>query len=739
MTTATLPTQVSAQHSWLERPLWRRVTPALLFVVAIVILSATLRFANLSALGYANHYYTAAVASMLKSWHNFFFVAAEPGGSVSVDKPPVGLWIQTISAYFLGVNGFSVVLPQILAGILSVIVVYHLVRRSFGTVAGLLAALALGITPIVIATDRNNTIDSTLILTLLLAAWAFIKATDTGRLRYLLLGAALVGIGFNIKMLQAYLPLPAFFALYFLGSPERLWRKVGKLALASVLLLAISLSWAIAVDLTPADQRPYVGSSGDNSETSLILVYNGIDRLLGMFGRRGDAPGGGPSGGLPAGGSQGPTQNGVSPQGRPGLSNGYFPQGGFSSTGQDGNNDGFRYFQPDGNNRSFPQGVPNGSGGGFPQQGGPRNNAGSQSIGSGGLGGIGQAGALRFFIPPLSKEVSWLLPFGLVSTLLLLFGTRWHWPVTPNHQGLVLWGGWLLTCVVFFSVAGFFHEYYLSMLAAPLAALVAVGVVQLWRLRKQHPWPAVTLLLAAAGGTLAFQLMTAQSFVRNIWWLPLTLAIFAIGALLLIAATIRRKLGRLALASFICIVAAILVTPGIWSALTNLNTSANQSLPSAYSGQSSGPANRGGLQVNQALLDYLEPRTQDIYYLMAVPSSMQGADYVLATGRPVLYLGGFMGQDQVLTTDELAQMIQQGKLRYIYWNSSGQGSGNQSNISSWVASTCTAVQGFDTATRNTGAPDGTTADANSSTNEQNIGFSQGPGNLQDVSLYKCGN
>jgi 4-amino-4-deoxy-L-arabinose transferase-like glycosyltransferase len=711
----------------------------MLFVVAIVILSATLRFANLSAIGYANHYYTAAVESMLKSWHNFFFVAAEPGGSVSVDKPPVGLWIQVISAYFLGVNGFSVVLPQILAGILSVIVVYHLVRRSFGTVAGLLAALALGITPIVIATDRNNTIDSTLILTLLLAAWAFIKATESGRFRYLLLGAALVGIGFNIKMLQAYLPLPAFFALYFLGSAERLWRKVGKLALASVLLLAVSLSWATAVDLTPADQRPYVGSSGDNSETSLILVYNGIDRLLGMFGRRGGANSGGPAGGLPAGGSQGPAQNGIYLQGRPRANNGYGPQDGFPSIGQDGNNDGFPYVQPDGINRSFPKGVPYGSGGGFPQQGGLRNNAGSQSIGSGGLSGIGQAGALRFFIPPLSKEVSWLLPFGLVSTLLLLFGSRWHWPITPNHQGLVLWGGWLLTCVVFFSVAGFFHEYYLSMLAAPLAALVAVGVVQLWRLRKQHPWLAVTLLLAAAGGTLAFQLMTAQSFVRNIWWLPLTLAIFAIGALLLIAATISRKLNRLALASFACIVAAILVTPGIWSALTNLNTSANQSLPSAYSGQSSGPANRGGLQVNQALLDYLELHTQNTYYLMAVPSSMQGADYVLATGRPVLYLGGFMGQDQVLTTDELAQMIQQGELRYIYWNSSGQGSGNQSDISSWVTSTCTAVQGFDTATRNTGAPDGTTAGSNSSTNGQNNGFSQGPGNLQDVSLYECGN
>jgi 4-amino-4-deoxy-L-arabinose transferase-like glycosyltransferase len=199
---------------------------------AIVLLAAVLRLANLSELGFANHYYAAAVKSMLQSWHNFFYVAAEPGGSVSVDKPPVGLWIQVISAAIFGVNSFGLLLPQIIAGLLSVVVVYHLVQRSFGALAGLLAALVLSITPVVVATDRNNTIDSTLILVLLLAAWAFIKAAESARMRYLLLGAALVGLGFNIKMLEAYLPLPAFIALYIWGAPERFWRKVGKLAAA---------------------------------------------------------------------------------------------------------------------------------------------------------------------------------------------------------------------------------------------------------------------------------------------------------------------------------------------------------------------------------------------------------------------------------------------------------------------------------------------------------------------------
>jgi 4-amino-4-deoxy-L-arabinose transferase-like glycosyltransferase len=128
---------------------------------AILLLGGVLRFGNLGDLGYANHYYTAAISSMLKSWHNFFYLAAEPGGSVSVDKTPVGLWLQAISAYFLGVNSLGVLLPQIIAGLLSILLLYHLVQRKFGVIAGLLAALILAITPVVVATDRNNTIDST--------------------------------------------------------------------------------------------------------------------------------------------------------------------------------------------------------------------------------------------------------------------------------------------------------------------------------------------------------------------------------------------------------------------------------------------------------------------------------------------------------------------------------------------------------------------------------------------------
>lgn len=687
-------------------------------LAAIVALAAALRFANLDAIGYANHYYTAGITSMLQSWRNFFFVAAEPGGAVSIDKPPVGLWLQAVSAYFLGVNGLAVLLPEILAGLASVVTLYHLVRRSFGTVAGLLAALAVAITPIVVATDRNNTMDSTLILTLLLAAWAFIKATESRKLRYLLLGAVLVGIGFNIKMLQAYLPLPAFYALYFLGASESLRRKFVNLALATVLLLAVSLSWAVAVDLTPADQRPYVGSSSTNSVLELMLGYNGIQRLTGMGGSissfvaRLSGSGSGFPGGSPDGNGN------VAPFGQ--GTDGSFPQrpqdgGNSPSQGQDGNGQ----FQP-------------------PNVGG-RGNGQSTQPGARGLGGAfpgtGQPGLFRLFIPPLSKEVSWLLPFGLFGTGLLLFGTRLRWPLMTEHQTLVLWGGWLVTGGVFFSLAGFFHEYYLSMLAAPLAALVGIGAVGLWRLRERRPWLAIGLLLLASGATLAFQAVTATSFTTAAWWLPITVALFVIGAALLVTSAG----GRVRYASvvgFVCVIAALLLTPGIWSGLTVLNSSSNQSLPAAYSGQASGPANNGGLQINQALLDYLTENTQGSGYLMAVPSSMQGADYVIVTGRPVLYLGGFSGQDQVVTADGLAQMVANGELRHVYWNASGGNGfggqrGNPSDISTWVTSACTPVQGFDTATLSAGAPDGAQGGLS------NGGIPFGGGRQMQMTLYDC--
>src|SRR5689334_7344672 len=227
----------------------------------IMLISLFMNFYQLGQNGFGNLYYAAGIRSMLDNWHNFFFVSYDPGGFVTVDKPPLGFWLQAASAKIFGFTPFSIYLPQALAGVLSVLLLYHLVRRHFGVVAGLLAALALALSPISVVTNRNNTIDSTLALTLLLGAWAVMRAAETGRLRWLLLSAVAVGIGFNIKMLEAYLVVPAFGLLYLLAAPRRIWVRIGHLVLASVVLLALTFSWILAVDLTPASLRPYVGSS----------------------------------------------------------------------------------------------------------------------------------------------------------------------------------------------------------------------------------------------------------------------------------------------------------------------------------------------------------------------------------------------------------------------------------------------------------------------------------------------
>src|SRR5690242_476693 len=203
----------------------------------VLLISIFMNFYQLGQNGFANQYYASAIGSMLDRWHNFFFVSFDPRGFVSIDKPPLGFWLQAVSAKIFGFTPFSIFLPQALAGVLAVLLLYSLVRRHFGVVAGLLAALALAISPISVLTNRNNTIDSTLVLVMLLGAWAVLKAAERGRLRWLLLCAVFVGLGFNIKMLEAYLVVPAYGLLYLLAAPRRIWIRVAHLALAALLML----------------------------------------------------------------------------------------------------------------------------------------------------------------------------------------------------------------------------------------------------------------------------------------------------------------------------------------------------------------------------------------------------------------------------------------------------------------------------------------------------------------------
>ena len=696
MTTATLPTQ--PQPSTLGRKILPGVTIGTLIVIAIMAFSFGLHMYNIDSIGTANEYYTAAVEAMLKSWSNFFFVAAEPGGSVTVDKPPLGLWIEAVFAYFLGVSGFSVSLPNILAGVFGIGLLYSMVKKYMGELAGIVAAFVMAVTPVFVATNRNNTMDGILVFTLLLAAWAFIRATETGKARWLMLGAFIVGLGFNIKMLQAFLPLPAFYALYFFGSKEGWFKKILNLGIATMLLVVVSLSWAVVVDLVPAENRPYIGSSDNNTVMGLIFGHNGVSRLEGGNGGGGTPPSGADVG-QPI--DQGTTPQQGQVQGPPPAAleacSGQTQGASCSFTTQNGNTiNGSCITPPNISDLACaPQGM-------IPQNGGAANG----QINDGQNGGTpfsnetGSPGALRFFSSPLSKQMSWLLPFALISVLLALFGSRIRLPIESGvHKGLILWGGWLLTCVVFFSmVSGIFHAYYAIMLAPALGGMVGIGFAQLYQWGKNANW-AVIGLIAAVLVTLGFQIYATTQYNEFSWWMLGTGLILGLGITLMAFA--KR-------AAYITILSAALIIPMYWSVMTVTNGS-NNNLPTAYEGQNgngtqdgflASPAqnqnddgNRGGgdRSVNTELLDFLQANTQDVEYLMAVPSSQQGSQYVIETGRPVLYMGGFGGQDEVVTADDLAEMVANGELRYILY---GGDRGNKQEIVTWLASSCTVVEGF---------------------------------------------
>lgn len=250
-------------------------------LLAILLLTAFLAGYRIWEIGDGNAYYTATVKSMLTSWHNFFYASFDPGGFITVDKPALGLWLQCFFGLIFGVHGWSLALPEIISSVISVAVLYHIVKRSFGTAAGLLAALFLALTPVFYAATRTNNLDASLVMVCLLAVWVVIIAAEKGSLKHLILAMALIGLGFNIKMLQAYLYLPAVYLVYFFTAQTKFSKRCVHLAAATLVLAAVSLSWCAAVDLTPADSRPYIGSSVTNSMLGLAVGYNGIARAVG--------------------------------------------------------------------------------------------------------------------------------------------------------------------------------------------------------------------------------------------------------------------------------------------------------------------------------------------------------------------------------------------------------------------------------------------------------------------------
>jgi 4-amino-4-deoxy-L-arabinose transferase-like glycosyltransferase len=259
-----------------EDTAWAR--PALLALLAA---TAVLYLVGLSRDGWANAFYAGAVQAGTKSWKAFFFGSFDAANFITVDKPPASLWVMEISARIFGLNSWSLLVPQALEGVATVGVLYATVRRWFGPAAGLIAGAVLAVTPVATLMFRYDNPDALLVLLLMLAAYAITRALESGRTRWLALTGALLGFGFLTKMLQAFLVLPVFALVYLIAGPPRLGRRIWQLLVGGAAVVVAAGWWVGIVMLTPAADRPYVAGSTDNNILQLTFGYNGLGRLTG--------------------------------------------------------------------------------------------------------------------------------------------------------------------------------------------------------------------------------------------------------------------------------------------------------------------------------------------------------------------------------------------------------------------------------------------------------------------------
>ncbi len=270
-----------------KAPRWS--LPALL---AIMLLAGVLYSWNLSSSG-LNSFYSAAIYSGTQSWKAWFFGSLDAGNFITVDKPPFAMMLMGLSCRVFGFGTWQMMMPEVAAGVGTIWILHSSVKRVFGHVAATVAALVLALTPITVAINRDNNPDTILVLLMVGGAALALRAVHNDKLLPLIGSAVLFGLAFNTKMLQGYIALPAVFAVYVYASKLGWKKKVVNLALAAVALAVSSFWWATAVSLVPADDRPYIGGSTDGSAWNLIMGYNGLGRVLGGEGNGGGGGGGG--------------------------------------------------------------------------------------------------------------------------------------------------------------------------------------------------------------------------------------------------------------------------------------------------------------------------------------------------------------------------------------------------------------------------------------------------------------
>jgi 4-amino-4-deoxy-L-arabinose transferase-like glycosyltransferase len=473
--------------------------PVLLRRLALAAIAALAGLSYAWALGQGTleYYYAAAVRSMSMSWHNFFFGAFDPAGTITLDKLPGAFWFQALSVRAFGFHPWALVLPQAVEGILTVLVLYHAVSRLAGPAAGLISALILAVSPATVALDRGNISDSLLILLLVLAADAVSGAITAGAensrtlgegIGGLVLAAVWVGLAFQTKMIEAWMVLPALGLAYLLSGPGSVGRRTAQLAVAGTLTALVSVSWMIAVSLVPAADRPYVDGSHDDSIFEQVFVYNGFGRFgdqnpqqllaaLARSGARAPAPApvtveapaeATPVSGPPPAGATSVSEPVPAPSARP-------------ATGADSST-----------LAAAPSALPN-----------------------------------RLLRGDLGRDTGWLIPAAGVIALWGIASRRRQPRGDPLRACFILWGGWLVTLFAVFSAITVINAYYTAALSPPVAAIIGAGVAAAWSKEGISVARGVGIELIVVGtAAYALWLVSASGGQAPGWLVP---AIIAVG------------------------------------------------------------------------------------------------------------------------------------------------------------------------------------------------------------------
>jgi len=592
----------------------------------VLVLSGLLEFVRLSQNGYANIYYSAAIKSMLRSWHNFFFVASGPQGLVTIDKPPLGLWLQALSAKVFGFGPLSLMIPEGICAVIAVALIYRVIASRFGAVAGLASALALAVFPAFVAVSRDNALDALLILLMLASCAAALAAIDSGRFAPLALSATFVGLAFNTKALAAVLVIPGIALAYLYCAPGSVRARLGRLVLAGVVMVLVGGSWTAAVELTPKSARPFIGSTSSNSELALDFGYNG-------FGRVGGQQGGPGSTRIYPAAAQRPLI-------RPGIP-GNAPESSIEK----------QWFAT----HPGPQ---------------PRLPASHAPAPSGRRRGRPVAFAsntlspVRIFGIGLGDQAGWVVPLAVIAALAMLPLLRR--PRDRRTGVLLVAGGWFAIELgaLDFST-GIVHPYYSSALAPGLAAVLGAGSAEIAAmLRSERPRTALAgyvLSVAAIVCTAGIQLFLIGRYGDPLWW-RIPLVLICAGSLLAIPLTRRRA--DLALG---CAVAALLVAPLLYSASVWL-------APVAGTFPTAGPYNyagHGGFGVSvdtvlrdRALIRFVRTHGATRPYPLLTESSDQASPLILM-GLDANTVGGYNATDPVLSAAGLADLVAAGRARYL--------------------------------------------------------------------------